>query len=74
MKLASLLGILLVLMGGLALAYQVIGYAHLRTLSGTDPAQAAGDTQERIRVRPVLGDIALLGGAVFLIVGSRQRV
>ncbi len=73
-KSLSLLGILLVVLGALALAYQGISYTHREKVFDVGPIHATKDTQEHIPLPPILGGLALLGGVVLLVVGARQKV
>ncbi|MGA7853580.1 MAG: hypothetical protein WCA15_09660 [Candidatus Acidiferrales bacterium] len=74
MKSLSLLGILLVVLGALALAYQGITYTHREKVFDVGPIHATEDRQEQIPLPPILGGLALLGGVALLVIGARQRV
>ncbi len=73
MKSPSLLGILLVVLGALALAYQGITYTHREKVFDLGPVHATKDTQENVPLPPILGGVALVGGVVLLIIGARQK-
>jgi uncharacterized membrane protein len=73
MKSLSLLGILLVVLGALALAYQGITYTHREKVFDVGPIHATKDTQEQIPFPPILGGLALVGGVALLVVGARQK-
>jgi hypothetical protein len=73
MKSPSLLGILLVVLGALALAYQGITYTHREKVFDLGPVHATKDTQENVPLPPILGGVALVGGVVLLIIGARQQ-
>jgi uncharacterized membrane protein len=73
MKSLSLLGILLVVLGVLALAYQGITYTHREKVFDVGPIHATKDTQEQIPLPPILGGLALVGGVALLVVGARQK-
>jgi hypothetical protein len=73
MKPISLVGILLVVLGALALAYQGINYTHRETVLDMGPIHATKDTQEQIPLPPILGGLALAGGIALLVVGARQK-
>ena len=73
MKSLSLLGILLVVLGALALAYQGITYTHREKVFDVGPIHASKDTQEKIPLPPILGGLALVGGVALLVVGARQK-
>lgn len=74
MKSLSLVGILLVVLGALALAYQGINYTRREKIVDIGPIHATQDTQEHIPLPPILGGLALLGGVALLVVGARQKV
>jgi hypothetical protein len=73
-KSLSLLGILLVVLGALALAYQGITYTHREKVFDVGPIHATKDAQEQIPLPPILGGLALLGGVALLVIGARQQV
>jgi uncharacterized membrane protein YidH (DUF202 family) len=68
-----LIGIVLVVLGALALAYQGINYTRTEKVLDLGPIHATKDTQERIPLPPILGGIALIGGIGLLIAGARQK-
>ena len=72
MKSASLVGILLVALGVLALAYQGITYTRRGKFIDVGPIHATKDTQEQIPIPPILGGLALVGGIVLLVTGARR--
>jgi hypothetical protein len=67
-------GLLLVLLGGLALAYQGINYTRTEKVLDLGPFHATQETQKRIPLPPILGGLALIGGVTLLIAGARHRV
>jgi hypothetical protein len=73
MKPISMLGILLVVLGALALAYQGITYTHREKIVDIGPIHATADEQKTIPLPPILGAVALVGGIALLVVGSRQK-
>lgn len=73
MKSLSLLGIVLVVLGALALAYQGITYTHREKVLDVGPIHAAKDTQEHVPLPPILGGVVLLGGVALLVLGARQK-
>jgi uncharacterized membrane protein len=73
MKPIVLIGIALVVLGVLALAYQGINYTRTEKLLDLGPIHATTETQKRIPLPPILGGIALIGGVVLLVAGARQR-
>jgi uncharacterized membrane protein YidH (DUF202 family) len=73
MKSISLLGIFLVVLGALALAYQGINYTRREKVIDLGPIHATEDVQKHIPLPPILGGLALAGGIVLLFVGAKQR-
>jgi uncharacterized membrane protein len=73
MKPSSLAGILLVVLGALALAYQGFNYTHREKVLDVGPIHATRDTQEHISLPPILGGLALIGGVALLVVGAKQK-
>jgi hypothetical protein len=72
MKPISLVGILLIVLGVLALAYQGITYTHREKIVDIGPIHATADKQETIPLPPVVGGLALLAGIGLLVVGARK--
>ena len=74
MKSLTLLGILFVVLGGLALVYQGISYTRQEKVLDVGPIHATADKRERIPLPPIVGGLALAAGAVLLAMGARQKV
>lgn len=72
MKSTSIAGILLVILGVLALAYQGINYTRRDRVLDVGPIHATKDTQEHIPVPPIIGGLALVGGIVLLLAGGKR--
>jgi len=72
-KSTTLIGIVLALLGGLALAYQGISYTHNKNVVDLGPLQVTAETRERIPLPPILAGLALAGGVALLIVGAREK-
>ncbi|MFZ3215012.1 MAG: hypothetical protein WA192_03030 [Candidatus Acidiferrales bacterium] len=73
MKSLSLVGILLVVLGALALAYQGVTYTQRDKVLDVGPIHATRDTQKHIPLPPIIGGLVLLGGVVLLVAGARQK-
>jgi len=73
MKLTTLAGILLVVLGALALAYQGIPYTHREKILDIGSIHATEDTQKQIPLPPIVGALALLGGIGLLVAGARKK-
>ena len=72
MRSAVLVGVLLIVLGVLALAYQGITYTTREKLFDIGPIQAEKKTEKTVPLPPVLGALALAGGVVLVLVGSRR--
>jgi len=73
MKPITLAGIVLVVLGVLALAYQGINYNRERHVIDVGPMHASVETQERMPIHPLLGGLALAGGVALLVIGARKK-
>ena len=73
MKPLTILGVVLIVLGVLALAYQRITYTTRETVLDVGPIEATAERQKTIPLPPVLGAAAIAAGAIVLVVGSRRR-
>lgn len=73
MKPMSLVGVVLIVLGVLALVYQGITYTSRETILDIGPLHATADRQKTLPLSPVLGIAALAGGVLLLVAGSRTR-
>ena len=73
MKPIMLIGIVLVVLGALALVYQGINYTRTEKVLDMGPMHVTTETQKQIPLPPILGAIALIGGITLLVAGARQR-
>jgi uncharacterized membrane protein HdeD (DUF308 family) len=71
MKTAPLLGLILIVLGVVALAYQGITYTTHKKVLDIGPLQATEEQHKTIPLPPVLGAIALMGGVVLVIAGRK---
>jgi uncharacterized membrane protein YidH (DUF202 family) len=69
----KIVGIVLIVIGVIALAYGGISYTKREKVLDIGPLEATTETREAIPLPPLLGGLALAGGIVLLIVGSRRR-
>jgi uncharacterized membrane protein len=72
MKPIMLVGIALIVLGVVALAYQGITYTSRDTVIDIGPIHATADTQKTIPISPLLGGLAFAGGIVLVIAGNRK--
>jgi len=73
MKPAALAGIVLIVLGVVALVYQGISYTRRETVLDIGPLHATADRERTLPIPPVLGVAAIAGGVALLVVGSRRR-
>ena len=73
MKLNALAGVLLILLGVVALAYQGITYTSRDTVIDLGPIHATAEREHTLPLSPVLGIVAIAGGAMLLYVGGRRH-
>lgn len=73
MKSTTMLGILLAVLGVLALIYQGFSYTRHKDILDVGPIHATADTQEHVPLPPIVGGVALAAGAVLLAIGSKQK-
>ena len=66
------LGIILVVLGILALAYQGITYTTHKKVLDIGPIQATKEERNTIPIPPILGVLALIGGVVILATDRRS--
>jgi len=72
MKPMMLTGILLTILGGLALAYQGFTYTRQEKVLDVGPIHATADKQDHVSIPPLLGGLVLLGGIALLVAGARK--
>jgi uncharacterized membrane protein len=73
MKSPVFLGIILVVLGGLALAYQGFNYTREEKVLDVGPIHATAEKHEHVSIPPLLGGLALVGGVVLLLIGVRKN-
>ena len=72
MKMASLVGIVLIVLGVIGLAVGGINYTSREKVIDIGPIEATAEKRERIPISPIAGGIALAAGVVLLIAGNRR--
>ena len=73
MKLTAMLGIVLVVLGALALVYQGFSYTREKNVIDIGPIHATAETREHIPLPPIVGGLALAAGAILLVMGARGK-
>jgi uncharacterized membrane protein len=66
-------GIFLIVLGGVALAYQGFDYTHREKVLDVGPIHATAEEQKHVSIPPVLGGLVLVGGIALVIVGARKK-
>ncbi|HEY4839397.1 MAG TPA: hypothetical protein VIH72_12360 [Candidatus Acidoferrales bacterium] len=72
MKPAALMGVILIILGAVALAYQGITYTTHKKVLDIGPIQATKEEHKTIPLPPVLGGVALVGGIVLMLGAGRE--
>ncbi len=72
MKSNSLIGIILIVIGIIALAYQGITYTTREKVVDIGPLQVTADKTKTLPLPPIVGGIALVGGIVLLVMGNKK--
>ena len=72
MKPLAIVGLLLIVLGVLALAYEGITYSSHKDVMQVGPIRATVETKKSVPLSPVLGGMAVVGGIVLVIVGTRK--
>lgn len=72
MKTYTLTGIILIVIGIVALAYQGITYTTREKVVDIGPIQMTAEKTKTLPLPPIVGGIAIVGGIVLLVVGSRK--
>ena len=67
-----LAGIVLVVLGVLALAYGGFSYTTREKIIDIGPIEATAEKEERVPLPPILGGAALVGGIVLLVFSGRK--
>lgn len=72
MKPAAVIGIVLIIIGILSFAYQGITYKTREKEVDLGPLQITTERTHNIPLPPIVGALALAGGIVLLVVGSKN--
>ena len=72
MKPVTLVGVALIVLGVLALAYQGITYTTREKVIDLGPLKASVDKEKTVPLPPIVGVLALAGGVVLVFIGSRK--
>jgi len=74
MKPVAILGVLLIVFGLVALAYQGFTYTRREKVIDLGPIQATAERERTVPLPPVVGIVAVAAGVALVVVGARKRV
>lgn len=72
MKVATLLGIVLVLLGVFGFITGGFSFTRREKVLDVGPIEATAETEERVPISPILSGLALAGGIFLIVAGSRR--
>ena len=72
MKSATVAGIVLIILGIFAFAYQGITFTTQKKVADIGPIHATKDERHTLPSTPVLGGLLLVGGVILVMSGSRS--
>lgn len=72
MKTYTVAGIVLILIGVVALAYQGINYTTREKVVDVGPLHVTAEKTKTLPLPPIVGGIALVGGVALLVVGNKK--
>jgi hypothetical protein len=72
MKTYMLAGIILIVIGIAALAYQGITYTTREKVVDIGPIQMTAEKTKTLPLPPIVGGVALVGGIILLVMGSKK--
>ena len=73
MKPLTIVGIVLIVLGVVALAYQGISYTTTEKVVDIGPLKVEAKREKTLPLPPILGGAAVAAGVVLLIAGARSR-
>lgn len=73
MNVATLVGIILIIIGAVALLFEGISYTKRRETVRVGPIGATVEQRETIPMSPILGGVALVAGIGLVVAGMKGR-
>jgi uncharacterized membrane protein HdeD (DUF308 family) len=73
MKPVAIIGLLLIVLGLAALAYQGVTYTSREKVLDIGPIHATAEREKTVPLPPVLGIVAVAAGVVLVVAGVRKR-
>ena len=71
MKPVAIAGLVLIVLGIAALAYQGFTYTSRETVIDIGPIKATADTQKTVPIPPIAGVVAVVAGVALVVAGKR---
>lgn len=71
MKPLAIAGLVLIVLGIAALAYQGFTYTSRETVIDIGPIKATADTQKTVPIPPIAGVVAVVAGIALVVAGKR---
>lgn len=72
MKPAGIVGIILIAIGIIALAYGGFSYTKREKIIDAGPLQVSADREKTVPLPPILGGLCLVGGIILVVVGNKK--
>ena len=72
MNRTAIVGVVLIVLGVAALAYQGVTYTKRDTVVDIGPLHATADHQKTVPIPPIIGGVAVVGGLLLLVAGMRR--
>ena len=72
MKAATVIGVVLIVLGIGSFAYQGISYKSEEKILDIGPIEATAETTKTIPISPIVGSVAVIGGIVLIIATKRS--
>lgn len=72
MKPAGIIGIILIVIGIIALAYGGFSYTTREKVIDAGPLQVSANREKTIPFPPILGGICLVGGIILVLAGNKK--
>jgi uncharacterized membrane protein len=72
MKPAGMIGVLLIVIGIVALAYGGFSYTKREKVIDAGPLQISADKEHTVPLSPILGGLCLVGGVVLVLAGNKK--
>ena len=72
MKPIGIVGLILIAIGIIALAYGGFSYTKREKIIDAGPLQVSADREKTVSLPPILGGLCLVGGIVLVLAGNRK--